>query len=57
MSMYAIRPIACETLVINPEIGYATQLELKSMFEKEYVLPERPLKLKVNAELTLKLRE
>lgn len=54
--MRSVRSI-CETLVINPEIGYATQLELKSMFEKEYVLPERPLKLKVNAELTLKLRE
>lgn len=43
-----------EMLVINPEICYAKQLELKNIFEKEYVLPERSPEPKVNAELTLK---
>ncbi|XP_077270869.1 uncharacterized protein LOC143902051 [Temnothorax americanus] len=43
-----------ETLVINPDICPAKQLEFKKLFEKEYVLPKRPLKPKVNAELTLK---
>lgn len=51
--MIAAKAIVGASPFINPKICYNKCKKLKNIFKKEYLQPERPIKLKINVKLKL----